>query len=83
MSYTAKQWSIAIRVADVLAAAVVLFVSYLTWSLYQQNGKVRAPVGYSTLLYIFLFFVIRGLAKKEKKKAEDAAAQLDASASRK
>lgn len=83
MSYSAKQWSVTIRVIDALAVAVIIFVSYLTWSFYQQFGKIRVPVGYSTLLYVILFIVIRGLAKIEKKKSEAAEPQIDSQTSAK
>ena len=76
MSYTAKQWSVTIRAIDALAVAVIIFVGYLSWSLYQQSGKIRVPVGYSTLIYVVLFIVIRGLAKKEQKRAEAAESQI-------
>jgi hypothetical protein len=76
MSYTAKQWSVTIRIIDVLAVAAFIVVGYLAWSLYIQSGKIRVPVSYSTPVYIILFFVIRGVAKKEKDKAEAAESQV-------
>jgi hypothetical protein len=67
--FSAKAWGITIVFCDALGLAALAFISYLTWSFYQQSGKISPPVGFSTLLYVPLFIVIRGIAVKEKKKA--------------
>ncbi|MFM1852295.1 MAG: hypothetical protein RIS54_1979 [Verrucomicrobiota bacterium] len=67
--FSAKAWGITIVFCDALGLAALAFISYLTWSFYQQNGRISPPVGFSTLLYVPLFIVIRGIAVKEKKKA--------------
>lgn len=72
MRYTAKHWTITIRFADSLGLFLLLFIGYLTWSLYQQSGKISVPVHPSMLLSIAVFFVIRGIAVKERKKALEA-----------
>ncbi|MEZ5412839.1 MAG: hypothetical protein R3F03_00865 [Opitutaceae bacterium] len=67
--YSAKAWGITIVFCDTLGLAAIAFIGYLTWLFYQQSGKISPPVGFSTLLYVPLFIVIRGIAVKEKKKA--------------
>lgn len=67
--YSAKAWRITIVCCDALGLAAIAFLGYLTWSFYQQSGKIRPPVGFSTLLYAILFIVIRSIAVIERKKA--------------
>lgn len=74
MRYTAKQWSATIWAIDVFAAAVVLFLSWLVWSLYQQSGEFHFPGSIATPFYVVIFVVLRSIARKEKKKAEAAEA---------
>ena len=67
--YSAKAWRITIICCDSFGLAAIAFIVYLTWSFYEQSAKISPPVSFSTLLYIALFFVIRSIAVKEKKKA--------------
>jgi hypothetical protein len=75
MKYTSKHWAITIRILDLLVVALVLSIAWLTWSLYRQSGVVRMPLDYSSVLCIPVFLALRGVAKREKKKAEDAQAK--------
>jgi TRAP-type C4-dicarboxylate transport system permease small subunit len=78
MKYTAKHWAITIRIADVLIVGLVLFIAWLTWSLYHETGVIRMPLGFSSVLWFAVFVVLRVIAKNEKKKAEDAEAKESA-----
>ena len=76
MSYTAKQWTITLRIMDALAAALIVFLSYLVWSFYRESGQIELPLGISTFFWIAVFIVLRGIAKKEKRKAEAVEAEI-------
>jgi hypothetical protein len=69
-----KQWRLTIRVLDGMFVGLLLFVAWLTWDLYQLSGSVRSLLHPYHLLSFVVFFGIRRLAKKEKKKAEQAEA---------
>jgi uncharacterized membrane protein YqjE len=70
MKYTAKQWRLTIWFIDALFVGLLLFVAWLTWDLYRLSGSVRSLLHPYHLLSLAVFFGIRSLAKKEKKKAE-------------
>lgn len=72
MKYTARHWKLTIRVLDALFVWLLLFGAWLTWDFYRLSGEVRFPFHVYHLLSFAVFFSIRSLAKKEKKKAEQA-----------
>jgi uncharacterized membrane protein YqjE len=74
MKYTAKQWRLTIWFADVLLVGLLLFGTWLVWDFYRISGQVRFPFHYSHLLSLAVFFALRGIASREKKKAEQAEA---------
>ncbi len=73
--FSAKHWTLTIRICDGLAIAALLFGGYLTWSIYQLSGKFTPPVHSSMLLNLAVFLVIRGIAAKERRKAMEAESQ--------
>ncbi len=70
MIYTARQWKLTIRVLDAMFVGLLLFGTWLTLDFYRFSGEVRFPFHIYHLLSLAVFFSIRSLAKKEKKKAE-------------
>ena len=78
MKYTARQWKLATRFVDALFVGLLLFGAWLTWDFYQLSGKVRFPFHAYHLLSLVVFFVMRSIAKKEERKAE----QVEATSSK-
>jgi uncharacterized membrane protein YqjE len=70
MKYTAKQWRWTIRFCDALLVGLLLFGAWLVWDFYRLSGEVRFPFRLHHLLSLAVFLVLRGIAGREKKKAE-------------
>lgn len=71
MKTKAKKWTLVIRIIEILIAAVIVVIGWLTWSYAQQNEKNALIFGATRSIYIILLFIIREIAKKAKKKSEE------------
>ena len=70
MMHTAKEWRIVLRVYDAVMVFLVVLLLALATKWYLQTGQVRAPASYGSLLWLVVWVILRGVAKKKKDEAE-------------